>query len=359
LTGLGHTSAGVRAALALSVLLWVIAYTGSAGAASKNSPTVACRDARLALQIPGSSGPLNAEGRASTSYVLWHKSRPAIVVDLGAGSVANLVRAGSNLTEIEALLISHIHPDHVSDLPGLLWDEDILGRANPLLIVGPTGSGDFPDVRSFLDRLFGATGAFAFMHGLLDSRSKFHLDIKVIDTSVSQRVSVADLADLEISAYPVAHGKAPSLAYRIDAGGFSVVFGGDQSGTDVRFATFAKNADVLVLHTALSRQADGHPFAKVIGLPQSLGALAAAAGAKRVVLSHLMALPIGDPAADNFSLADREALIAAVQSVYRGEVTLASDLLCIGLAAVSKEQEDTARPQRARSGAAPVVAIPG
>jgi ribonuclease Z len=320
-----------RAALALWSLPWVIAYPDSASAANTHSSAVACQEANAALQILGSSGPLNAEGRASTSYVLWRTGRPVIIVDLGPGSVVNLVRAGGKLTEVEALLISHLHPDHVSELPGLLWDEDILGRANPLLIVGPAGNADFPDIGSFLDRLFGAKGAFPFMRGLLDSRSNFHLDVKVIDTSAPQRVSVAKPDDLEISAYPVSHGKAPSLAYRIDAAGFSVVFAGDQAGADPRFATFAKNADVLVLHAALSPQADGHPFAKVIGLPQSLGVLAAAAGAKRVVLSHLMALPSGDPAAGNFSLAEREALIAAVQSRYRGDVTLASDLQCIVL----------------------------
>jgi ribonuclease BN (tRNA processing enzyme) len=304
----------------------------SANAANSDSSAVACHEANAALQILGSSGPLNAEGRASTSYVLWRGSRPAIVVDLGAGSAANLVHAGGKLTEIEAVLISHIHPDHVSDLPGLLWDEDILGRTGPLLIAGPAGNAEFPDIGLFLERLFGPQGAFPFMHGLLDARAKFHLDIRTIDTRVAHRVPVARLDDLEISAYPVAHGRAPSLAFRIDSGVFSVVFASDQSGTDPGFADFAKHTDVLVLHAALSPRAEGHPFAKVIGLPHDLGVVAAAAGAKRVILSHLMALPPGDPAAANFSLADRKALIAAVQAVYHGEVTLASDLRCVVLA---------------------------
>ena len=331
-----HMRTKIRAALALSVLSWIIAHPDRVSAADTDSSTVACRDAKTALQILGSSGPLNAEGRASTSYALWRMGRPAVIVDLGPGSVANLVRAGGKLTELQVLLISHLHPDHVSDLPGLLWDEDILGRTDPLLIVGPAGNADFPDTRSFLDRLFGAKGAFPFMRGLLDAHSNFHLDVKVIATNVSQRVSVAASNALEISAYPVPHGKAPSLAYRIDAGGFSVVFAGDQSGADPGFAAFAKHANVLVLHAALSPQAVGHPFAKVIGLPQKLGELAAAAGAKRVVLSHLMALASGDPAAGDFSLADRQALIAAVQSAYRGDVTLAFDLQCIALGAVSQ-----------------------
>jgi ribonuclease Z len=317
----------VIALLALWACCWAVAYADH----------TACNQATAALQILGSSGPLNAKGSASTSYLLWWMSRPLVIVDLGPGSVANLVRADAKLTDLDMVLISHIHPDHVSDLPGLLWDEDILGRDHPLLVAGPTGNGEFPDIGSFLDRLFGAKGAFPFMHDVLDSHSKFHLDVKTIDATRRQRVPVAKLGDLAVSAYPVPHGRAPSLAYRIDASAFSVVFASDQSGTDSRFATFAEDADLLVLHTALSPTADRHPFAKVVGLPQTLGALAEAAHVKRVVLSHLMAVPNGDPRASDFSLYDLNGLVAAVRSVYHGEVSLASDLKCVELGRPSSE----------------------
>jgi ribonuclease Z len=258
-------------------------------------------------------------------------SRPAVIVDLGPGSLANLARANVKLNDVDMILISHIHPDHVSDLAGLLWDEHILDRDRPLLVAGPTGNREFPGIEAFLQRLFGGTGAFPFMQSLIDPHSRFHLDVSAIDTALRQRSQVMKLGKLSISAYPVPHGRAPTLAYRIDSSAFSVVFAGDQSATDPGFTIFARNADVLVLHAALSQEAGGHPFAKVIGLPQTLGALAAAAHAKRVVLSHLMAFPSDDPQAANFSLSDRTGLLAAVRSVYGGHVSLASDLQCIVL----------------------------
>jgi ribonuclease BN (tRNA processing enzyme) len=290
----------------------------------------ACRTGtRPALQVLGSSGPLNAEGRASTSYLLWLGGRPAIIIDTGAGSTANLARAGANPLDLDAILLSHLHPDHVADLPGLLWDEAILNRNRPLLIAGPAGNDAFPGTKVFLERLFGAEGAFPVLQTVLEPASAFHLNIKVINIAPVRSTGVAALDGIEITAYPVPHGKAPSIAYRLDGSDFSAVLGSDQSATDPAFASFARNADVLVLHVALSPRAAGHPFAKSIGLPQTLGKLAAGAGVKRVVLSHLMGFPNTDPAASNFSLANPQEVLGAVRSVYGGEVSLASDLECI------------------------------
>jgi ribonuclease BN (tRNA processing enzyme) len=297
-----------------------------------SAPTPTCgRDFRPALQVLGSGGPLNAGGRASTSYLLWLAGRPAIIVDVGPGSVVNLARANADPGDIDAVLISHEHPDHVSDLPGLVWDEDVLDRDRALLVVGPAGNDTFPGIRSFIGRLFGPAGPFPFMQAVINPDAAFHLVIREVSVSPAQRVPVMKLRGVEISAYPVSHGKAPTLAYRIDGADFSVVLAGDQSGTDPGFSVFARNADILVLHTALSPAAAGHPFVRMVGLPQQLAKLAADAGAKRVVLSHLMGFPAGRLSAADFALADRAALVRAVRSVYRGEVSVAFDLECLPL----------------------------
>lgn len=44
----------------------------------------------------------------------------------------------------------------------------------------------------------------------------------------------------------------PALAYRINVGDRALVFGTDQTGTDPRFAEFARGADLLVLHMTIS-----------------------------------------------------------------------------------------------------------
>jgi ribonuclease BN (tRNA processing enzyme) len=258
--------------------------------------------------------------------------RPAIIIDVGPGSTATLAKAGANPADLDAILLSHLHPDHVSDLPGLLWDEDVLNRNRPLIVVGPAGNDYLPDTKTFLNRLFGVAGAFPVLQELMNPGVAFHLDIKVINVVPVQATRVTAIHGVGSSAYPVPHGRAPSLAYRIDGTGFSAVIGSEHSATDPGFASFARNADVLVLHAALSPSAAEHPFAKVIGLPQTLGKLAADAGVKRVVLSHLMAFPTTDLSASSFSLSNQKALLDAVRSTYGGAVSMAFDLECIAFA---------------------------
>jgi ribonuclease Z len=304
-------------------------------AGKMSSPSIAPDSARcgatseIALQVLGSGGPLNSGGRASSSYLIWLHGHPTIIVDMGVGSAVNLARTGASPRDIDAILLSHLHPDHVSDLAGFLWSAQVLERARPLIVVGPAGNAYFPDIKSFLNRLFGADGAFPVMQKLLGSDAKFHLDVRTINAKPFQSIAALQIGGAKISAYPVSHGHAPSLAFRIESAGISIVFAGDQNGQDSNFASFAKDADVLVLHTALSPIAEHHAFADVIGLPHRLGRLAADANAKNVILSHLMGFPSDDVSAADFSLSAPDALLGAIREVYRGELSLATDLQCI------------------------------
>lgn len=285
--------------------------------------------APIALQVLGSGGPVNTGGRASRSYLIWLRGHPAIIIDTGVGSAVNLGRAGANPRDIDAILLSHLHPDHVSDLSGFLWSAQVLDRARPLVVVGPSGNEYFPDTKTFVQRLVGADGAFPVMQELVQRDTNFHLEVRTMETWPVRSIAALQIDDAAISAFPVLHGRAPALAFRVESSGVSLVFAGDQTGLDAGFAAFAKDADVLVLHTALSALAEHHPFADSIGLPRNLGKLAAAANAKRVLSSHLLGFPANDPSSKDFSLSAPEALLRTVRKVYRGEVSLASDLECI------------------------------
>jgi ribonuclease BN (tRNA processing enzyme) len=289
------------------------------------------RDGHPALQILRSGGPLDAGGRASTSYLVWLNSRAKLLIDVGAGSAVTFARAGADVRDLDAILLSHIHPDRVADLPQLLWSAHVVGRPRPLVVAGPAGKGVFPGIDEFLGRLFGPRGAFAFMKNIMNSKEPFHLRIVPIEITRFEAIPVLRLDGITISAYPVEHGEAPTVAYRLDGSSFSIVFAGDQNGVTPGFVTFAENADLLVLHTALSPEAAEHPFAKVIGLPQTLASVAAKAHVRRVLLAHLMGFPPDDPEEADFSLSNPAALVASVKSVFRGEVSLASDGECIKL----------------------------
>lgn len=64
----------------------------------------------------------------------------AVLVDCGEGTQIAAQRAGVTLKPIDKLLLTHLHADHVSGLPGLLHSMSNAGRSEPLSIVGPVGT---------------------------------------------------------------------------------------------------------------------------------------------------------------------------------------------------------------------------
>jgi ribonuclease BN (tRNA processing enzyme) len=109
----------------------------------------------------------------------------------------------------------------------------------------------------------------------------------------------------------IPHGDLPTLAYRVETQGVSVVYSSDQSGTNPRFPDFAKGADILVMHLAIGVGANNPNQA----LPAVVGQVAQSANPKRLILSHIA----------NFDL---DAAVADVKRNYSGPLTIGADLQC-------------------------------
>ena len=94
----------------------------------------------LMLQVLGSGGPFAGGTRASTGYLIWRDGRALVMIDAGGGTFLRFGEAGARLQDLSLLAISHLHPDHVSDLPALLWLSE-QARRQPLRVAGPSGAG--------------------------------------------------------------------------------------------------------------------------------------------------------------------------------------------------------------------------
>ena len=122
----------------------------------------------VALQILGSNGPrIKANGAsASASYLIWIDGRSRVLVDAGGGAFLRFGEAGGRFDDLALIAISHLHPDHVSDLPALLWGDFV--RKTTLPIAGPSGNADVPAFRTFLHQLFDQqTGVFRMLGSTL------------------------------------------------------------------------------------------------------------------------------------------------------------------------------------------------
>src|SRR5258708_33453102 len=108
-------------------------------AAPSTASAKSCAAGRATVQILGSGGPAINRERASASYLLWVGGQARMLVDMGGGTYLRFGQSQAKLSDLAMVAISHLHPDHVSDLPALLWLSHQL-RKEPLPIVGPSAN---------------------------------------------------------------------------------------------------------------------------------------------------------------------------------------------------------------------------
>src|SRR6185295_11151362 len=159
-------------------IVGLLALLSIASAASAQS----CTANPVAIQILGSGGPRVNRDRASSSYLLWIDSQARILVDVGGGAFLRFGQAQARLSDLSLIAISHLHPDHVSDLPALMWLSNQT-RKDPLPMVGPSGNDAVPSFPTFLSRLFDPkSGAFQVLGGTLGGTGGgVRLDVAVVD----------------------------------------------------------------------------------------------------------------------------------------------------------------------------------
>ena len=261
-------------------------------------------ETRLQLQILGSGGPREASvGRASTSYLLWIDDVGRILIDAGGGSKVPFHASGATTAYLDLIALSHMHPDHVTELPALFWPPP----RREIVISGPTAGPSFPAVEDFLESLFGGTGAYPILFNRLNYVPR------TLDAESNDPMEVWSDGDVLVRGKSVPHGDVPAIGYRVDIGDHSIAFSSDQNGTDPSWAEFIKDVDVLVVHFGTEEGRDSPFHAK----PSKWGQMATDANAGQVIISHITTTEELESGED------------FLRSTYDGVVTVAEDLMCV------------------------------
>ena len=292
-----------------SVIICLLALFSIPSGASAQS----CTGNPVAVQILGSGGPAINRDRASASYLLWVGPAAKMLVDMGGGTYLRFGQSQAKLADLAMVGVSHLHPDHASDLPALLWLSHQT-RKEPLPIVGPSGNAVMPAFPTFLSRLFDEkNGAFQVLGHTVGAAqgNGVPLEVSVVDVTKAEPSTVFDRDGMTVTALGIPHSNVPTLAYRVQTRGVSVVFSSDQNGTNPKFTEFAKGADILVMHLAIAAGATSPLHAA----PAVVGGIAQDAGVKRLIVSHI-------------GLFDLDAAIADLKKSYTGPLTIGADLQC-------------------------------
>ena len=257
---------------------------------------------------PDASGP-------STAVVVGPR---VFVFDAGPGTMRRIAAAGMPIDGVTGLFLTHLHSDHTLGLPDLIFTTWVMGRRAPMRIVGPPGT------RTMTDRIMAAWAE--------DTRVR--TDGLEHGQRGGQRVTVRetpggivfDSAGVRVTAIRVLHGSWPvALGYVIDTPRRRIVIGGDARPSPAIEAA-ARGADVLVheayplVRLTTEARPGGDDWPKYMKSfhtsDEELGALAARARPKLVVITHAM----------HMGGTDDEILAGVRRGGYIGPVMFAHDL---------------------------------
>lgn len=194
--------------------------------------------------VCGSASPLPAPGRAQACMVVMTPQH-LFVVDSGAGSTARIMEAQLPLQRLQGVLITHMHSDHIAEIPELNLVSWVAGRPLPLQVYGPEG---IRQLVSGLNRAYKLDRSYRVAHHG-EELMKPNLGIPAAET-IEPGVIIQD-GDLTVTAYLAEHDPIkPAYGYRFDYRGRSLVISGD-SNVSEQTHKVAKGVDLL-FHDALS-----------------------------------------------------------------------------------------------------------
>lgn len=180
----------------------------------------------LRLIILGSGSIIPTPSRFSSGILVDSEEFGKLLLDAGPGTIEKLRRMNVNPNEINAVLITHLHIDHVSDLLPLIKIRAYGGGR--LKICGPPGLRGFLDLMLRDHRLFG----YLFRLGCADL-----VDIREFWRGSTQ------LDQMTLHFTNVEHFNG--IAYRLELEGRSIVYSGDAI-PDPNLIKLARGCDVLI-----------------------------------------------------------------------------------------------------------------
>jgi ribonuclease Z len=297
----------------------------------------------MRIVLLGTGAALPDPERCHTSILLTLGNGRHFLIDCGHGATRQMMRVNVNPADVGHLLLTHLHHDHVCELPFFVISSWMLHRTGALDIRGPAGT------QRMVSHLFEG-GAF---DADIRARSAFPLRQANIDavrpnvTEYRAGVIFAD-SDIKVTADHVDH-IPPEISqcygFRIEAEGKVVTFSGDTAPCE-GIVRLSRNADLLIHECTFTEAFIEHRRKSQVGTfshtsPSELGRLAAHCNVKHLVATHIghvdSVSPVLKRAAveqlpvDLMGPQQIDAFVHDIRRTYQGPLQIAHDLMRIDL----------------------------
>ena len=206
----------------------------------------AARPDAIHVVLCGTGSPLPDPGRAGPCTAIVTKTK-VLIVDAGSGAARKLLWLGVQVGNVDGVLLTHYHSDHIDGLGELVLQRWAGGaRREPLPVYGPPG---VERVVGGVNETYALDAEYRVAHhgpDIVPPSGHGGVAKPFSMPNAGEEVTVLDEDGLRVSAFAVDHGPVhPAVGYRFDYQGRSVVVSGDTSKS-ANLTHFAKGADLLV-----------------------------------------------------------------------------------------------------------------
>jgi ribonuclease BN (tRNA processing enzyme) len=225
----------------------------------------------MRMTVLGGCGAWPAAGQACSGYLVEHDGF-RVLVDPGYAVVPRLLERVA-AEDVHAVLLSHGHPDHCADLNPLLRARVLDGGTPPALPVHALpGAADRVLALDEPGTLAGACALSTFTAG-----------------------ESFEVGPLQVGTWPLPH-TVPNAGLRLEAGGRVLAYTGD-TGPSAAIVELARAADLFLAEASFPEQVPASA-AWYLSSARQAGEAAAAAGAGRLLLTHLLPGTVPEAAED-------------------------------------------------------------
>ena len=267
---------------------------------------------RIVLLGTGCPSPSHIRYGPST---LISTEKHKILIDAGSGVTQRLSEFGLAPSEIDVILITHLHSDHIVDLYQLYISGWHTGRTRPFKIVGPKG------IKKFFDKTVEAYADELNLRVDWEKRPNHEgLDINIIEIDnefIYEEMGIK-ITSIEVQHQPV----EPAYGYQVFVDDKKITYSGDTRYSK-NLEKASKNAEYLIhevfVSLAFNEKRMTEDTLKNVkdyhSTPKDVGTLAKAANVKKLILNHFVP-----------PVFDEETLKAEISKYYKGEIIVGKDL---------------------------------
>jgi len=283
---------------------------------------------RMRITLLGTGGPRPDPDRQAPANLV-QAGGLNIVVDAGRGVASQLAKAGVRMPDLDVIVVTHHHFDHIGGLGDLIMSAWNIGRADPIRVFGPPGTLEV--ISTLLEGVYWRDVNYRIVEEKAQGHS-LSPPIEMLEITEVMEGTVDLGSGVALTVGEVEHGSTvlnlsledwATIGCRIEFGGRSVAISGD-AVAGKQLHELAKDVDLLVMCAYVAASEIDNMGTRFLTEHVIAGAPQAAQIAQRAAVARLALTHIREK-----TDSDVHRMRDEVAGIFTGQVIAGTDMLVI------------------------------